>query len=267
MIYLKTKEEIAQIRKSCLLVSKTLALVAEKIQPGITTLELDQIAETFIRNNDAIPAFKGYQGFPKTLCTSINEVVVHGIPSNDEIKDGDIISVDCGVLKDGFYGDSCYTFLVGNISEEKVRLCEVTKKALFKGVKQAIEGNRLGSIGNAIQKHAEDTGYSVVREMTGHGIGRSLHEDPEVRNYGKRWRGDKLAQGMVLAIEPMINAGKRKIYQENDGWTIKTEDGRPSAHYEHTVVVGFERAEILSDFDIIEEQISKNSYLWQNSLQ
>lgn len=267
MIYLKTRDEINRIRKCCLLVSKTLARVATEIQPGITTIKLDQLAEKFIRNNDAIPAFKGYQGFPNSLCISVNDVVVHGIPSEYIIQDGDIVSVDCGVQKDGFFGDACYTFLVGNVSTENIKLCNTTKESLYKGIEQAVEGNRLGAIGNAVQKHAEIAGYSVVREMVGHGIGKNLHEDPEVKNYGKSWRGPKMAGSMVLAIEPMINAGKRNIYQMNDGWTIRTEDGRPSAHYEHTVVVGFERAEVLSDFDIIEKQVKKNNYLWQNTLQ
>ena len=267
MIYLKTKAEINQIRKCCLLVSKTLARVAENIQPGITTIELDQLAEKFILNNDAIPAFKGYQGFPNTLCISVNDVVVHGIPSEYKIQDGDIVSVDCGVKQKGFFGDACYTFLVGNVSEEKRKLCKTTKECLYKGIEKAVEGNKLGAIGNAVQKHAENSGYSVVREMVGHGIGKDLHEDPEVRNYKKPWRGIRLVENMVLAVEPMINAGNRNIYQMNDGWTIKTEDGKASAHYEHTIVVGFEKAEILSNFELIEKQVNKNNYLWQNSLQ
>lgn len=267
MIYLKTRDEIELIRESCLLVSKTLAHVAKYIQPGITTRELDKLAETFILNNGGYPAFLGYEGFPNTLCVSVNDVVVHGLPSEYKIKEGDIVSVDCGVKKDGFCGDACYTFLIGDVSDEKRNLCKTTIEALYKGIKQAVEGNRLGAIGNAVQKHAEDADYTVVREMVGHGIGRNLHEDPEVRNYGKPWRGDKLVSGMVLAIEPMINAGKRKIYQMEDGWTIKTLDGRPSAHYEHTVVVGFERAEILSNFELVEKEIMKNNCLWQNSLQ
>jgi methionyl aminopeptidase len=267
VIYLKTREEIELVRNSCLLVSKTLAQVAKNIQPGITTIKLDQIAEAFIKMNDGFPAFLGYQEFPNTLCISVNDEVVHGIPSDYIIKDGDIVSVDCGVKKDGFYGDSCFTFMVGNVSDEKRDLCGKTLDALNKGIEKAIEGNFLGAIGNAVQKCAEKAGYSVVREMVGHGIGRNLHEDPKVRNYGKPWRGEKLVSGMVLAIEPMINAGSRKIYQQNDGWTIKTFDGRPSAHYEHTVAVGFEGAEILSTFKFIEQELKKNKFLWQNSLQ
>lgn len=266
MIYLKTKEEIELIRESSLLVSKTLALVASKIRPGISTLELDEMAETFIRNNGGVPAFLGFQGFPNTLCVSVNDVVVHGVPSDYKIKDGDIVSVDCGVLKNGLYGDSCYTFQVGNVSEQKKLLCKIAKEALTLGVETAVEGNRLGTLGNAIQKHVEGSGFSVVRELTGHGIGRDLHEEPEVRNYGKPWRGDKLLKGMVIAIEPMINAGSRKIYQLEDGWTVKTIDGMPAAHFEHTVLVGEKKAEVLSAFEIIEEKIEKNNFLWQNSL-
>ncbi len=267
MIYLKTRDEIELIRESCLLVSKTLALVAKNIQPGITTKELGRKAEAFIKKNGGYPAFLGYEGFPNTLCISVNNEVVHGIPSGYKIQEGDIVSVDCGVKKDGFYGDACYTFLVMGVSDEKKRLCNITREALYKGIKEAVEGNRVGAIGNAVQEHAEKAGFSVVREMVGHGIGKNLHEEPEVRNYGKRWRGKKLVAGMVIAIEPMINAGGRKIYQSDDGWTIKTEDGKPAAHYEHTVAVGFEKAEILSNFDIIEKEINKNIYLWQNSLQ
>lgn len=266
MIYLKTKEEIELIRESCLLVSKTLAFIASKIQPGVTTKWLDQQAEAFIRNNDGVPAFLGYNGFPNSLCISVNDIVVHGIPSDYKVQDGDIVSVDCGVLKNGFYGDSCYTFLAGNVSEQKKLLCKITKEALTLGIENALQGNRLGKIGNAIQKHAESFGYSVVREMVGHGIGKDLHEDPEVRNYGKPWKGEKLVSGMVIAIEPMINAGNRKIYQLDDGWTVKTIDGKPSAHYEHTVVVGSEKAEVLSAFNFIEKEIKKNNFLWQNSL-
>lgn len=266
MIYLKTKEESRLIRESSFLVSKTLALVASKIQPGVTTLELDYQAETFIRNFDGIPAFLGFQGFPNTLCISVNDEVVHGLPSDYKIQDGDIVSVDCGVLKNGFYGDACHTFQVGNVSEQKKLLCKIAKEALTLGVTKAVEGNRLGTLGNAIQKHVENSGFSIVRELTGHGIGKSLHEEPKVPNYGRSWRGDKLIAGMVIAVEPMINAGCRKICQLEDGWTVKTIDGKPSAHFEQTVLVGKNKAEVLSTFEIIEEQIEKNNFLWQNSL-
>lgn len=266
MICLKTREEIELIRESCLLVSQALALVASVIKPGLRTIDLDRLVEEFIKKNEGYPAFLGYQGFPNTLCISVNDTVVHGIPSEYKIQDGDIVSVDCGVKKNGFFGDSCYTFLVGDVSDEKAKLCRITREALYLGIEKAVEGNRLGSIGHAVQTHCEQAGFSVVREIVGHGIGRNLHEDPDVKNYGKYWRGEKLVSGMVLAIEPMINAGKRNIYQLNDKWTIKTFDGRPSAHYEHTIAVGFEKADILSNFDFIEKEISRNKYLWQNSL-
>jgi len=267
LIYLKTREEIGLIRNSCLLVSKTLAEIAKVIQPGITTNELDRIAEAFIKKNGGYPAFLGYNGFPKTLCISVNDEIVHGIPSETKICDGDLVSVDCGVRMDGFFGDSCYTFLVGNVSSEKRKLCQVTHDALLKGIEKAIEGKSIGHIGEAVKKHAEAAGYSVVREVVGHGVGRELHEDPDVPNYGKPWKGAKLMTGMVLAIEPMINEGSRKIIQQNNGWTIKTFDGRPSAHYEHTIAVGYDKAEILSTFDFIEKEIENNSFLWQNRLQ
>ncbi len=267
MIFLKTKDEIELIRESCLTVSRTLAHVARFLQPGVTTKELDRIAEEFIQNCGGKPAFKGYQGFPATLCISVNDTVVHGIPGDYRIKDGDLVSVDCGVELNGFFGDSCYTFLVGNATAGKQKLCTVTRRCLELGIEQALEGKRLGCIGHAVQKHAELAGFSVVREMVGHGIGRQLHEDPQVPNYGRTWQGIKLQAGMVLAIEPMINAGSRKIFQSDDGWTVKTIDGKPSAHYEHTVVVGYDTAEVLSDFNLIENEIKKNSNLWQNSLQ
>jgi methionyl aminopeptidase len=267
LIYLKTREEIGLIRNSCLLVSKTLAEIARVIQPGITTIELDRIAEAFIKKNGGYPAFLGYNGFPKTLCISVNDEVVHGIPSKTKIADGDIVSVDCGVKIDGFFGDSCYTFLIGKVSDEKRTLCKVTHESLLKGIENAIEGKSIGHIGEEVQKHAKAAGYSVVREVVGHGVGRELHEDPDVPNYGKPWKGAKLTTGMVLAIEPIINAGSRKIFQQNNGWTIKTFDGRPSAHYEHTIAIGYDRAEILSTFDFIEKEIENNSFLWQNRLQ
>jgi methionyl aminopeptidase len=267
VVFLKTKEEVELIRESCLLVGKTLARVAKEIQPGISTLELDKVAETFIRNNGGYPAFLGYQGFPNSLCISVNDAVVHGIPSGQKIKDGDLVSVDCGVNIGGFFGDSCYTFLVGDVSEEKKKLCKTTHEALYKGIEKATEGNFTGTIGNAVQTHAEKAGFSVVREIVGHGVGRQLHEDPDVPNFGKPWNGRKLIAGMVLAIEPMINAGTRKIFQQDDGWTIRTYDGRPSAHFEHTIVVGFEGPEILSTFKFVEEETRNNRFLWQSSLQ
>ncbi len=257
MIFYKSEEEIEYIRESSLLVGKTLAEVSKYIKIGVSTKKLDTIAEEFIRDHDAIPGFKGYQGFPGTLCTSINDVVVHGIPDNREIQDGDIVSLDCGVLLNGFYGDSAYTFPVGNVEEKKLKLLKVTKESLFKGIENAIEGMRLGDISNAIQIHAEQHGYSVIRELVGHGIGKNLHEKPEVPNYGRKGNGIKLKEGLVIAIEPMINMGKRKLIQSKDGWTISTADKLPSAHFEHTVAVRKDRADILSSFEYIENVYNK----------
>lgn len=258
MIYYKSKEEIELIRESSLLVAKTLAEVAGIIKPGITTLYLDKIAEQFIRDNGAVPGFKGYHGFPFTLCISPNEVVVHGFPSNREIRDGDIVSIDCGVYKNGFYGDSAYTFVIGEISPEVKKLLKVTKQCLDLGIEKAVEGNTVGDLSSTIQMHAEQSGYGVVRELVGHGLGRNLHEEPEVPNFGKKGKGVKLREGMVIAIEPMINLGRRYVVQEKDGWTIRTRDMKPSAHFEHTVAVGKECADVLSTFEYIEEALRKN---------
>lgn len=257
MLVYKSKEEIEIIRRNNLLVSKTLAEVAKLIKPGVTTLELDKRAEEFIRDNGAVPGFLGYSGFPNTLCTSVNDQVVHGIPSDYVLKDGDIVSVDCGTYMEGYYGDTAYTFPVGEVSKEVMNLLRTTKESLFKGIENAVEGKRVGDIGNAVQVHAENAGYSVVREMVGHGLGKNMHEAPEVPNYGKRGRGVLLKKGLVLCIEPMINMGDKHIKQDDDGWTIRTIDGKPSAHYELAVVVDKGKAEILSTFDYIEE-ITKN---------
>ena len=258
MIFLKTEEEIELLRESNLLVCKTLAELAKVIQPGVTTAQLDKLAEEFIRDNGAIPAFKGYCGFPASLCTSVNDQVVHGIPSDKVIlKDGDIVSVDCGTFKNGFVGDSAYTFAVGEISDEVKLLLETTKESLFKGIEQAVEGRRLGDLGYAIQNHCETRGYSVVREFVGHGVGRKMHEAPEVPNYGSRGRGPMLKTGMTLCIEPMINLGKRDIIVERDGWTTRTRDGKPSAHFENAVAVAKGKADILSDFTIIESVLNQ----------
>ncbi len=253
MLVYKTEEEIEIIRRNNLLVSKTLAEVAKLIKPGVTTLELDKRAEEFIRDNGAVPGFMGYGGYPNSLCTSVNDQVVHGIPSDYVLKDGDIVSVDCGTYMDGYYGDSAYTFPVGEVSDGVMNLLKVTKESLFKGIENAIVGKRIGDVGNAVQIHAEGAGYSVVREMVGHGLGKNMHEAPEVPNYGKRGRGVLLKEGLVLCIEPMINMGSKYIRQENDGWTIRTIDGKPSAHYELAIVVNKEKADILSTFDYIEE--------------
>lgn len=254
-MYCKTDEEIELLRKSSLLVGRTLAEVAKIIRPGVTTLELDKVAEEFIRDNGGVPSFKGYNGFTGSLCTSVNEEVVHGIPSDRVLQEGDVISVDCGVYMNGFHGDSAYTFPVGNISSELEELLRVTKESLMLGVEQAISGNRIGDIGSAVQEHAEKHGYGVVRELVGHGLGRDLHEAPEVPNYGKRGNGTKLKDGLVLAIEPMINMGRRAVKQLSDGWTIVTADGKPSAHFEHDVAVRKGKAEVLSTFEFIEEVI------------
>ena len=257
MIFYKTKEEIELIRKSSLLVGKALAEVAKVIAPGIQTKALDKIAEEFICDHHGIPAFKGYNGFPATLCISINEQVVHGIPGNNEIADGDIVSVDCGVLMNEFYGDSAYTFAVGEVKPEVLQLLKVTKESLMKGIEMAVVGKRLGDIGSEIQNHSEQYGYSIVRDLVGHGVGRKLHEKPEVMNYGKRGTGLKLLENLVIAIEPMVNLGVKEIFQEKDGWTIRTADRMPSAHFEHTIAVGKEKADVLSTFDYVEE-IEKN---------
>jgi len=256
MIHIKTEEEIELLRESSLLVGKTLAEVAKRIRPGIKTIELDRIAETFIRDHDAEPGFKGYNGFPFTLCISVNEQVVHGFPGHQPLLEGDIVSIDCGVLKNGFYGDSAYTFAVGEVDEEVKLLMERTKESLYKAIEVTVEGKRVGDIGHAVQSHVEHYGYTVVRDLVGHGLGRQLHEKPEVPNYGKRGTGVKLQEGMVLAIEPMVNLGTRHVVQLNDGWTIQTADRKPSAHFEHDVVVRKGKAEVLSTFDYIEEVIN-----------
>jgi len=259
MLIYRTEEEIEILRKNNLLVSKTLAEVAKLIQPGLTTLDLDKRAEEFIRDHGAKPGFLGYQGFPNTLCTSVNDEVVHGIPSNLVLKEGDIVSVDCGTFMDGYYGDTAYTFAVGEIDAEKKKLLEVTKTALFKGVEQAVEGNRIGDIGYAVQNYSESFGFSVVRELVGHGLGANMHEAPEVPNYGRRGRGPKLNSGLVICIEPMINAGKKNVKQDSDGWTIRTLDGKPSAHFELAMVIQKGKADVLSTFEFIEEVLNNKN--------
>ena len=259
MIYYKTEEEIELIRESSLLVAKTHAEVAKLIQPGVTSLELDKVAEEFIRDNGGIPAFKGYSGFPNTLCVSPNEQVVHGIPNNEPLESGTILSLDCGVKKNGFFGDSAFTYEVGEIAQDVKDLLRVTRESLYKGIEAAVAGNRIGDIGFAVQLHAERHSYGVVRELVGHGVGENLHESPEVPNYGKRGRGVKLLEGLVIAIEPMINMGVKEIIQLNDGWTIKTADLKPSAHFEHTIVVRKGKAEILSSFDFIDEVLKNKN--------
>ncbi|MEI9934759.1 MAG: type I methionyl aminopeptidase [Ferruginibacter sp.] len=262
MIHYKTKAEIELMRESSLLVSKTLEEVAKIIRPGITTLYLDAFAEKFIKDNGAVPSFKGYRDFPFSVCASVNDAVVHGFPSNKELKEGDIVSIDVGVYKNGFHGDSAYTFAVGKITAEAKQLLTVTKQSLYKGIEKAIAGNRIGDIAFAIQDYTEKKyGYGVVRELVGHGLGRHLHEDPQVPNYGKRGTGAKLKEGMVIAIEPMINLGTKDIYHDEDGWTIRTKDKKPAAHYEHTICVQKDKADILSSFTEIEIAEKTNSNL------
>lgn len=261
MIYYKTAEEIELIKESSLLVARALAEVAKIIEPGITGLQIDKIADEFIQDNGAIAAFKGYGGFPNALCVSPNEQVVHGIPTDKPFEDGDIISVDCGVFKNGYFGDSAYTFAIGEISKEVQNLLRVTKESLYKGIDTAIAGKRLGDVGYAIQNHCEKEGYGVVRELVGHGIGKSLHEAPEVANFGRRGSGLKLQEGLVIAIEPMINMGTKQVKHWKDGWTITTADNKPSAHYEHTIGVHKGQAEILSSFDFIEEVLKERNEL------
>jgi len=259
MIHLKSEEEIELIRQSSLLVGKTLAEVARIIGPGVTTETIDRRAEEFILDHGAKPGFKGYHGFPNTLCVSVNEVVVHGIPGKRELKNGDIVSVDCGVLMNGFYGDSAFTFVIGETDPKVLALVAATRESLENAIGQAIAGNRIGDIGYAVQHYVEARGYSVVRDLVGHGLGRNLHEAPEVPNYGRRGVGTRLQSGMVLAIEPMINLGGKAVVQERDGWTIRTTDRMPSAHFEHDVVVRQGKAEILSTFEFIDEVLKSRN--------
>ena len=253
MIYLKSDAEIELMKISGQVLGKAHAEVAKRIRPGVTTKELDRVAEEFIRDNGGIPSFKGFNNFPAALCISVNETVVHGFPSKYELKEGDIISIDCGVKLNGYHSDSAYTYPIGEISQEVRDLLIRTKQSLYYGIEKAIEGNRIGDIGFAVQSHVEKFGYSVVRELVGHGLGKSLHESPEVPNYGKRGQGVKLKEGMVLAIEPMVNLGKKNIVQERDGWTIRTADRKPSAHFEHSVAIRKGKPEILTTFQYIEE--------------
>jgi len=258
MIYLKTEDEIMKIRASSILLGQVFGEVSKYIEVGISTRTLDKIAESYIISHGGKPGFKGYRGYPATLCVSINDEVVHGIPSDEVlIKEGDIVSIDCGVIKDGYWSDSAYTFKVGSVSEDVLKLVNVTRECLYKAIDVAREGMRIGDIGYAIQSYAEEFNFSVVRDLVGHGVGRNLHEEPQVPNYGKRGKGIKLQEGMVLAIEPMVNMGDYRVRQKNDGWTIVTYDNKPSAHFEHTIVVRKNKGEILTTFEYIEE-IYKN---------
>ncbi|MDB5260939.1 MAG: type methionyl aminopeptidase [Adhaeribacter sp.] len=253
MVYYKTEEEISIIKEAALILSKAHGEVASIIKEGITTKALDERAEEFIMDHGGKPSFKGYNGFTNSLCISVNSAVVHGFPSNYVIKNGDIVSIDCGVFKNGFHSDCAYTHGIGELSEDVERLLRVTKASLYKGLEQALAGNRMGDLSATIQKEVEAAGFSVVRELVGHGIGRSLHEGPEVPNYGKRGQGLKLQNGLVIAVEPMVNLGSKNIVQEADGWTIRTKDNKPSAHFEHTIVVRKDKPEILTTFDYIEK--------------
>ncbi len=265
MIHSKTNEEIELMRQSALLVSKALTLVASTIRPGTTTLELDTLVETFIRDHGATPSFKGYgnPAYPFATCISVNDAVVHGFPNEIPLREGDIVSVDIGAFMNGFHGDSAYTFAIGTISPEIQQLLVVTKESLYRGIAKAVHGNRVGDISHAVQHYTESLhGYGVVRDLVGHGVGRKLHEEPQVPNFGKRGAGPKLMDGMTLAIEPMINLGGRNVYHDKDGWTIRTSDNKPSAHFEHTVCVRRIRADVLSSFDEIEKAERNNTNLW-----
>lgn len=258
MVSIKSEEEIELLRESNLLVGMTLGEIAKHIRPGITTLELDRIAEEFIRSHGAVPGFLNYDGYPYTLCISLNEVVVHGLPSEKCIlREGDIVSVDCGTLKNGFYGDSAYTFEVGKVSDEIHELLETTKESLYKGIEKAVAGMRVGDIGYAVQSYCEARGYAVVRELVGHGVGRDMHEEPPIPNYGRRGQGVLLKEGMVIAIEPMIARGERYVYLDDDGWSVRTRDGKPCAHFEHTIAIRKGKADILSSFEYVERVLEQ----------
>ncbi|HET9431488.1 MAG TPA: type I methionyl aminopeptidase [Chitinophagaceae bacterium] len=263
MMIQKTNEQVEQMRKSALLVSKTLTEVAKILKPGITTLSIDKIIGDFVRDHKAIPSFLNYRGYPYNSCLSVNDVVVHGFPSSYELKEGDILSADIGVILNGWHGDHAYTFAIGDPGEQVMKLIQVTKASLYKGIEKAIVGNRVGDIAFAIQDYTEKKhGYGVVRELVGHGLGKSMHEDPQVPNYGKRGSGPKLKEGLVLAIEPMINLGKKEVYTEADGWTVRTKDGKASVHFEHDVCVRKNKPDILSDYSIIEKEETANTNLF-----
>ncbi len=266
MIHYKNAEEIELMRTSALLVSSTLAEVAKILKPGITTLSIDKLIGTIIGDNHAIPSFLNYHGYPFNSCISVNDVVVHGLPNSRELRDGDVVSIDVGVYKNGFHGDHAYTFIIGSAPEEVLQLVRVTKESLYKGIEKAIAGNRIGDIAFAIQEHTEKKhGYGVVRELVGHGLGREMHEDPQVPNYGKRGSGPVMKEGLVIAIEPMINMGKKEVYTESDGWTVRTTDGKPSVHFEHDVCVKKNRADVLSDYTDIEAAEKANVNLFTAS--
>ena len=266
MTILKTDEQVELMRKSALLVSKTLAEVARILKPGISTISIDKMIGGFIRDHDAVPNFLNYHGYPYNSCISVNDVVVHGFPNKKPLKEGDIVSIDVGVILNGWHGDHAYTFAIGDPGADVMQLIRVTKESLYKGIEKAIVGNYTGDIGYAIQEHTEKKhGYGVVRELVGHGLGKNLHEDPQIPNYGKRGTGKKLKDGLVLAIEPMINMGKKDVFTESDGWTVRTRDGKPSVHFEHDVCVRKSKADILSDYSIIEKAERANPDLFTES--
>jgi methionyl aminopeptidase len=267
MIIYKTNEQVEQMRQSALLVSKTLSEVAKLLKPGITTLSIDEMIGTFIHDHNAIPSFLNYRGYPFNSCISVNDVVVHGFPGSNELEEGDIVTVDIGVILNGWHGDHAYTFAIGDPGSDIMQLIQVTKASLYKGIEKAIAGNRIGDIAFAIQEYTEKKhGYGVVRELVGHGLGRSLHEDPQMPNYGKRGSGPKLKEGLVLAIEPMINLGKRDVFTEEDGWTVRTKDGKVSVHFEHDVCVRKGKADILSNYNAIEKAEEANPNLFTSQV-
>ena len=267
MMIVKNNEQVEQMRRSAQLVSRTLTMVAGMLKPGITTLQIDKLIGEFIRDHKAIPSFLNYHGYPYNSCISVNDVVVHGFPGKNELGEGDLVSVDVGVILDGWHGDHAYTFALGDPGAEVTKLINVTKESLYKGIEKAVTGNRTGDIAHAIQEHTEKKyGYGVVRELVGHGLGRDLHEDPQVPNYGKRGSGVKLKEGLVLAIEPMINLGTKDVFTEADGWTIRTRDGKASCHFEHDVCVRKGRADILSDYSIIEKAEAANGNLFPSAV-
>lgn len=265
-IFYKTDDEIALLRESNLIVSKTLGYAASLLKPGVTGKFIDAAAETFIRDHGGKPAFKGYRGFPASLCISYNDIVVHGIPSNREFAEGDIVSIDCGVELNGFFGDAAFTFAMVGTPEPVMELLRVTYRSLYLAIDKAVEGNRIGDIAYAVQRYCEqEHGYGVVRELVGHGVGRSLHEQPDVPNYGQAGKGLLLKEGLTLAIEPMVNLGRRQVFQANDGWTIHSKDRKPSAHYEHSIAVRKKKAEILSDHSFLQESVKNNEFLLEVS--
>lgn len=267
MIFIKTSEEIELMRRACDLTSRTLGEVARRVAPGVTTRSLDNVAREYIMDNGGSPACLGYGGFPGTCCFEVNETVVHGFPSGYELREGDIVGIDLVVELDGFHGDSCYTFAIGEVDEKVLKLMQTTKESLYLGIEAAQEGRRIGDIASAIQTYCERRGYNVVREMCGHGIGRKMHEDPEVPNYGRRGTGPVLRNGMCIAIEPMINLGSKNIVIERDGWTCRTRDRKPSAHYEHTVVINGTKPDVLTTFKYIEEALGNDPFIAEDVAQ